>query len=144
MKANDSNPTEDSSRATLTRLTEENIRLKELLRRHGIDPEPVSRDHSAKVATEKPPSPQITHRSPEDSKIALFRRLFKGRDDVYALRWEAKGKTGYSPASIRNWRAILKTSPADRKRVDRESRRLLPLTDDPIREHLVGKQIIGV
>src|SRR5947209_6191302 len=98
-------PAPDSSRAEVVRLVEENVRLKELLRRHGIDPEPVSQGHSARVEPEKASSPQITHRSPEDSKIALFRSLFKGRDDVYALRWEAKGKTGYSPASIRNWRA---------------------------------------
>ncbi|EFK44607.1 hypothetical protein HMPREF9346_03776 [Escherichia coli MS 119-7] len=25
-----------------------------------------------------------------DEKVALFRRLFRGRDDVWALRWESK------------------------------------------------------
>ncbi len=37
-------------------------------------------------------------------KIALFRRLFQARDDVYALRWEnKKGKAGYSPACANEW-----------------------------------------
>gem|GEM_PF-5191503 len=33
-------------------------------------------------------------------KLALFRRLFRGREDVYAVRWEnAKlGRGGYKPA----------------------------------------------
>jgi hypothetical protein len=33
-------------------------------------------------------------------KVALFRSLFRGREDVYALRWEkADGMSGYS----RDW-----------------------------------------
>src|SRR6266852_219961 len=33
------------------------------------------------------------------AKIALFRSLFRGRDDVYAYRWESRdGRSGYAPA----------------------------------------------
>ena len=46
-----------------------------------------------------PPAPE--------KKIALFRSLFRGREDVYAVRWEGKnGKSGYSPAGAMDWRAI--------------------------------------
>lgn len=40
-------------------------------------------------------------------KVALFRRLFRGRTDVYPVRWESKttGKTGYSPACANEWLA---------------------------------------
>jgi len=33
-------------------------------------------------------------------KVALFRRLFRGRVDTYSVRWASKatGKSGYSPA----------------------------------------------
>jgi len=31
-------------------------------------------------------------------KIQLIKSLFKGRDDVFALRWEKGGKSGYMPA----------------------------------------------
>jgi superfamily II DNA or RNA helicase len=143
LRTDDPKPSSDSSRAPHARLLEENTRLKELLRQHGIDFSAPLEKQPARQEQERPPV-QIAHRSAEQAKIALFRSLFKGRDDVYALRWEAKGKTGYSPASIRNWRAILSTSPEERKRVDRESRRLLPLTDTAIREHLLGKQTIGI
>ena len=38
--------------------------------------------------------------SPPETKIALFRSLFRGRDDVYAKRFESRktGKSGYHPA----------------------------------------------
>ena len=34
------------------------------------------------------------------AKIALFRSLFRGREDVYARRFESRrtGKSGYAPA----------------------------------------------
>lgn len=40
-------------------------------------------------------------------KVALFRRLFRGRTDVYPIRWESKttAKSGYSPACANEWRA---------------------------------------
>ncbi len=31
-------------------------------------------------------------------KLNLFKSLFKGREDVFALRWEKGNKSGYSPA----------------------------------------------
>jgi hypothetical protein len=38
--------------------------------------------------------------SPIESKIALFRRLFGGRSDVFPVRWENRstGRSGYAPA----------------------------------------------
>lgn len=40
-----------------------------------------------------------------ESKVALFRSLFRGRDDVYARRFENRrtGKAGYSPACANEW-----------------------------------------
>lgn len=34
----------------------------------------------------------VDRTSPVEAKIELFRSLFVGRDDVYALRWEAEGR----------------------------------------------------
>lgn len=31
----------------------------------------------------------VTNKSPSSAKIALFRRLFAGRSDVFPLRWES-------------------------------------------------------
>src|SRR6202521_4295232 len=45
--------------------------------------------------------------SAPERKIALFRSLFRGREDVFAVRWEGKGgKSGYSPAGVMDWQAI--------------------------------------
>jgi hypothetical protein len=56
-----------------------------------------------------PASPEVLTRvhqqSPESEKIALFRSLFRGRDDVFPHRWHnAKtGKSGYSPVCGNEW-----------------------------------------
>jgi hypothetical protein len=80
-----------------------------------------------------------------ERKITLFRNLFRGREDVFAIRWEGKGgKSGYSPAGVMDWRAIHAAKPENRKGVGRKTRRLQPLTDDVIRNHLTGKHTIGL
>lgn len=33
-----------------------------------------------------------------NKQIALFKSFFHGRQDVYAVRWEKDGKSGYMPA----------------------------------------------
>lgn len=45
-------------------------------------------------------------RSPIEDKIALFRRLFRGRADVFPARWEntKTKRSGYSPACRNEWR----------------------------------------
>ena len=42
--------------------------------------------------------------SPEE-KVALFRSLFRGREDVYPRRFESRktGKSGYAPACSNEW-----------------------------------------
>jgi catechol 2,3-dioxygenase-like lactoylglutathione lyase family enzyme len=43
--------------------------------------------------------------SPIEKKIALFRRLFRGRSDVFPIRWENRttGRSGYAPACGNEW-----------------------------------------
>jgi len=80
----------------LESLRAENARLVALLERHGIEwrlpdepPEP-----------EPPNQPLLLSSSLDtNAKLALFKRLFRGRADMFPLRWESKsGKAGYSPA----------------------------------------------
>ena len=60
-------------------LRAENTRLVSLLETHGIE------------WRRKPQSPvQCVFVLSTDEEVALFRRLFRGRDDVWALRWESK------------------------------------------------------
>jgi hypothetical protein len=78
-------------------------------------------------------------------KIALFRWLFRGREDVYAQRWESPdGRSGYSPKTERDWKAYYAAKKEDRKRVDKETRKYIPLTGEAIHAHLAGKQTLGV
>jgi hypothetical protein len=50
---------------------------------------------------------------PTGEKVALFRRLFAGRQDVFALRWENRkdGRSGYAPACANEWVAGVCGSP---------------------------------
>lgn len=79
----------------------------------------------------------IHHHSPVESKIALFRSLFRGREDVYPRRFESRktGKAGYQPACANEWVRGLCEKPKVRC-TDCPSRRFLPITDEVIRWHL--------
>jgi hypothetical protein len=35
--------------------------------------------------------------------IELYKSLFRGRADIYAVRWERDGKSGYMPAYDVDW-----------------------------------------
>lgn len=78
-------------------------------------------------------------------KVALFRRLFRGRIDAYPVRWVSKatGKSGYSPACANEWRAGVCEKPRI-KCSDCGHRRLLPLSDAVLYDHLAGKHTVGV
>ena len=76
-----------------------------------------------------------------DDKISLFRSLFRGREDVYPVRWESrKGRSGYSPACANEWDSVLCQKPCSKC----PNSKYLPITDPVIREHLTGSKTIGV
>lgn len=135
-----------ASVAEVLQLREENARLRSLLITHGIRiPE------AAKLACE---TPQVSNSAPTarnpgvataEQRIALFRSLFRGRDDVYATRWENDdGRSGYMPKADRDWKSYLSAKDEDRKKVDRLTRKYRPLTDDVVRAHLVGEHTLGL
>ena len=126
------------------RLREENARLRRLLAVHGI---PIPQSPSDDTLPIQTPEPAAVE-SKEDrarKRIALFRSLFRGREDVYARRWDnPDGRSGYSPAALKDWKAINSSRPEDRKRVDQHTRKFLPLAELVIENHLLGKETIGV
>src|SRR5688500_49518 len=77
--------------------------------------------------------------SPEE-KVALFRALFRGREDVYPRRFESRrtGKSGYAPACSNEWVHGICEKPRKNARTV-QHRRFLPVTDDVIRWHLSGE-----
>ena len=87
------------------------------------------------------PSEAINKRSDASEKIRLFRSLFKGRDDVYAKRWEnkAKGTTGYSPACGNEWKPGICQRPRIKCSACKHQD-FLPLDEMAIDGHLRGRQ----
>lgn len=86
----------------------------------------------------------ISKYSSTDDKIALFRKLFYGRQDVYAKRWYSKttGKSGYQPICKNEWADGL----CDKKTYKCSAcpnRKLSSLSDKAIYDHLVGKDEYG-
>jgi superfamily II DNA or RNA helicase len=81
----------------------------------------------------------VDRTSTPEAKIALFRSLFRGREDVYARRFESRktGKSGYAPACSNEWVRGVCEKPRV-KCAECPNRRFLPVTDDVIRWHLSG------
>ncbi|QKY70107.1 DEAD/DEAH box helicase family protein [Lentibacillus sp. CBA3610] len=96
----------------IERLRKENTELRQTLQYYQIQ---VPADSAgSKSKTEK-----------LNERIHLFRSLFRGRDDVFAYRWEMSNeKTGYSPA--------------------RKNNQFLPVSNQVIYDHLTGEKTIGV
>ena len=128
----------DSQRLEIATLRAENDRLIALLEYHGI--EWRTPQSAVVVARELEPSKLSTA-----EKVALFRRLFRGRTDVYPVRWEGKtsGKSGYAPACANEWRAGVCEKPRI-KCGDCSNRLLIPMSDAVIYDHLAGKHVVGV
>jgi superfamily II DNA or RNA helicase len=82
----------------------------------------------------------VTNRSSEEDKIRLFRSLFRGREDVYPKRFESQktGKSGYQPACGNEWIRGLCRKPAVRCG-NCPNQKFFPLTDEIIRNHLLGR-----
>ncbi|MHB8236453.1 MAG: TOTE conflict system archaeo-eukaryotic primase domain-containing protein, partial [Acidithiobacillus ferrivorans] len=123
---------------SLAALGQENARLVALLESHGI---------AWRLPPEPTPSEPGSGPSPfsAEAKVAMFRRLFRGRTDVYPVRWESKstGKSGYAPACANEWRPGV----CDKPRIkcgDCGYRRMSPLSDSVIYDHLLGKHTVGV
>ena len=89
-------------------------------------------------------SEPVDQRSSPEAKIALFRSLFRGRDDVYPRRFESRktGRSGYAPACANEWVRGVCEKPRI-KCAECPNRRFLPVTDDVIRWHLSGADAEG-
>jgi superfamily II DNA or RNA helicase len=135
-----------ASAAEVRRLLEENARLRSLLIAHGIPiPEAAQPTLHPPQASNSTPEARKPGIATAEQRIALFRSLFRGREDIYAIRWENNdGRSGYMPKADRDWKSYLSAKDEDRKKVDRLTRTYRPLTDDVIHGHLVGEQTVGI
>ena len=78
-------------------------------------------------------------------KVALFRSLFAGRDDVFAKFWQnpKTGRKGYAPACHNEWvRGV-----CEKPRVkcgECPVQAFVPVTDEVVTDHLRGRLVMGV
>jgi hypothetical protein len=121
----------DSLRARLTELEAERGALIKRLERFGAT--------QALGDQRAPDHAPVTVESSPSTKIALFRRLFSGRTDVFPLRWENRntGKSGYSPACANEWVRGVCGKPQIRCG-ECPNQAFLPVSDQVIAGHLRG------
>lgn len=76
--------------------------------------------------------------------LQLFMSLFKGREDVFAIRWEKEGKSGYMPSYDMNWDEYSRHKARGGTFKDFPNKKYSKLTTTRILNHLTGKETIGL
>jgi superfamily II DNA or RNA helicase len=79
-----------------------------------------------------------------DDKISLYSSLFKGREDVFALYWEKNGKSGYMPAIHFDPYRYKVHKMKGGTLSDFPEKTYQYLTNEQIKQHILGNQLIGV
>src|SRR3990172_3582467 len=83
----------------------------------------------------------ISQNSKPAEKIRLFMSLFKGREDIYAKRWQTKnGKSGYAKVCFNEWKPVVCNKPKI-KCSECSNKAFEPLNEKVIEEHLRGNII---
>ncbi len=120
-------------RDQLGRLEAENARLQRLLKLSPGEAALPGAAQSGFFLTDPGP---VDAKSPAAEKVAFYERLFGGRRDVYAVRWEnaATRRSGWMPAVRGRWRKGVRPGAGD----------YLPLTEQVLTAHLSGQLEIGL
>lgn len=122
----------------VAQLRAENEALKALLVMHGISvPQAIVRANATLPHGKRELSPE--------AKVKLFRRLFRGREDIYPVRWISKTteKPGYSPVCANEWRRGVCEKPKI-KCSECSHSLFAPVTDYVVFRHLRGEITVGV
>lgn len=106
----------------------------------------------AELSAGQPSSPTVPALTPSvpapvtsSEKVALFRSLFRGREDVYPKLWtNAKtGRKGYAPACANEWVRDVCEKPRV-KCGECPNQAFLAVEDRVILDHLQGRHVVGV
>lgn len=79
-----------------------------------------------------------------NEKLTVFKSLFKGREDIYATRWEKGNKNGYSPAYTFDPYHYKAHRMKGGTFQNYPNKQYQTLTDAQILKHLQGEQLIGL
>ncbi len=121
--------------------------LSDLNTEHSVSTENLQKPSSENSHSERTSSScaLINNQSSPKNKVQLFRSLFQGRDDVFAIRWVGKdNRSGYSPACHNDWKHEVCGKYKKIPCASCENRKLIPLDDKQIYRHLSGEIIIGI
>ncbi|MCX6763469.1 MAG: DEAD/DEAH box helicase family protein [Candidatus Moranbacteria bacterium] len=79
-------------------------------------------------------------------KIQIFKHLFRGREDVFAMRWEKQDKSasGYTPVCLNEWKRGLCNKLLRKRCKDCGYKEYTQLNDRYIEKHLVGNRVYGI
>ena len=77
-------------------------------------------------------------------QIQLFKSVFKGREDVFAIRWEKGKKSGYMPAYTYDPYLYRTHKIRGGTFQNYPDKTFLPFSDNEIAKHLKGEQLIGI
>ena len=85
------------------------------------------------------PREGLSAHSAPAAKVALFKSLFRGREDIHARRFESKktGRAGYQPVCQNEWVPGICEKPRIRCEACKQ-RAFVPLTDSALQNHLRG------
>jgi len=86
------------------------------------------------------------HVATAEGRVALFTSLFRGRPDVFAIRWQSRtqpGRSGWAPRCDNEWQPGLCQKPRV-KCAACDHRRFVPLSEAEVRKHLEGRQTVGI
>jgi len=106
----------------------------------------ASAGSAALQAAPRVPSPGGKDPSTAAERVRLFRSLFRGRADLFPVRFVSKktSRPGYAPACSNKWQpgfCLLKTGG---KCTDCVNQAFVPVSDQVVIEHLQGRHVIGV
>jgi superfamily II DNA or RNA helicase len=137
----------------LQELAREEARLAELERtREGTRERIESLRTEFAAASTTPPSlplpPALDRKTPHTpaEKVSLFRSLFRGRTDVFPVRFVSRktGKPGYAPACANKWEPGLCLLRTGGRCGDCVNQAFVPVSDQVVTEHLQGRHVMGV
>ena len=77
-------------------------------------------------------------------RLSLYKSLFSGREDVFALRWEKNNKSNYMPAYSFDPHRYRLHQVKGGTFQNFPDKTYLPLTDEQLIKHLKGEQVIGL
>jgi len=102
-------------------------------------------DSAATAPVASPTSRGTAPSMTSSEKVALFRSLFRGRDDVYPKLWENNrtGKKGYAPACTNEWVRGVCEKPRI-KCGNCPNQAFVSVSDQTIADHLQGRYVAGV